>query len=331
MDRYNEQRHDWTAAEIREIYDRPLLDLVYQAATVHRRWHRADEVQLATLLSVKTGGCPEDCAYCGQAARYHTGISVHGLLPVEQVVAHAEKAKVAGATRFCMAAAWRSVRDNCDFERVLTMVRAVNALGLETCCSLGMLTATQADKLKDAGLHAYNHNLDTSSGYYGQIISTRQLKDRLDTLANVQAAGIRVCCGGIIGLGERIEDRIDLLTMLANLDPHPESVPINALVRVKGTPLENLSKVDAWELVRMVATVRIVIPRAMVRLSAGRLEMTEAEQAMCFLAGANSIFTGEQRKLLVTPNPGIGDDLQLLGRLGLKPKPAPEENKTPAV
>ncbi|MBZ4189528.1 biotin synthase BioB [Niabella beijingensis] len=312
-------RNDWTAEEVAAIYHRPLMELVYQAATVHREWHAADAVQVCTLLSVKTGGCPEDCAYCGQAARYQTGITVQALLPEETVVQQAKKARAAGATRFCMAAAWRKVRDNKDFDRVLNMVKAVSELGLEVCCTLGMVTEAQAVRLQQAGLYAYNHNLDVSENFYSEIISTRTYQDRLDTLHAVRKAGLSVCCGGIIGMGETAEDRIGLLTTLATLPEHPESVPVNALARVAGTPLEGQPKVDTWELVRMIATARILMPAAMVRLSAGRVEMTEEAQAFCFMAGANSIFTGEREVLLVTPNPSVNEDLQLLERLGLKP------------
>jgi len=312
-------RHDWTKEEIADIYHKPLLELVYEAATVHRAWHKADEIQLSTLLSVKTGGCPEDCSYCGQAARYHTDIKVQALLPLETVLGYAQKAKDAGSSRFCMAAAWREVRDNRDFDKVIDMVKGVNEMGLEVCCTLGMLTESQAQRLQEAGLYAYNHNLDTSEDYYEEIISTRQFSNRLNTINNVRKAGITVCSGGIIGLGETHEDRISMLCTLANMEKHPESVPINALARVKGTPLENNPKVDTWEMVRMIATARIVMPASMVRLSAGRIEMTDDEQAWCFMAGANSIFTGEQRKLLVTENPDVADDLQLLKKLGLKP------------
>ncbi|EFK58222.1 biotin synthase BioB [Sphingobacterium spiritivorum] len=312
-------RNNWTKEEIQEIYDQPLLELVYRAATVHREWHRASEVQVCTLLSVKTGGCPEDCSYCGQAARYHTDIKVQALLPTETVIAHAQKAKDSGSTRFCMAAAWREVRDNRDFDRVIDMVKGVNDLGLEVCCTLGMLTEEQAVRLRDAGLHAYNHNLDTSEQYYEEIISTRKFDNRINTINHVRKAGITVCSGGIIGLGETHKDRISMLLTLATMPKHPESVPVNALARVKGTPLEHNPKVDIWDMVRMIATARIVMPASVVRLSAGRIEMTETEQAWCFMAGANSIFTGERETLLVTPNPGVSEDMQMFRNLGLKP------------
>ncbi|QHS58404.1 biotin synthase BioB [Chitinophaga agri] len=312
-------RHDWTKEELMAIYNRPLLTLIYDAASVHREWHKADEVQISTLLSVKTGGCPEDCSYCGQAARYQTGIKVQALLPTETVLAHARKAKENGASRFCMAAAWREVRDNSDFDRIIDMVKGVNDMDLEVCCTLGMLTEHQANRLKEAGLYAYNHNLDTSEDYYNEIISTRKFDNRIKTIDNVRKAGLTVCSGGIIGLGESHMDRISMLLTLANMEKHPESVPINALARVKGTPLENNPKVDIWDMVRMIATARIAMPASMVRLSAGRIEMTEVEQGWCFMAGANSIFTGERETLLVTPNPGVSDDLQMLQNLGLKP------------
>lgn len=313
------KKHDWTPAEIQAIYDQPLLQLVYQAAAVHREWHPANEVEVCTLLSVKTGGCAEDCAYCSQAARYHTDVKVQALLPNTVVLQHAQKARDAGATRFCMAAAWREVRDNRDFDRVIDMVKGVNEMGLEVCCTLGMLTEAQAVRLKEAGLHAYNHNLDTSAEYYSEVISTRTFDDRLATIGHVRKAGITVCSGGIIGLGETHADRIAMLTTLATMEQHPESVPVNALARVKGTPLENNPKVDVWDMVRMIATARIVMPAAMVRLSAGRIEMTEVEQALCFMAGANSIFTGERETLLTTPNPGMAEDREMLARLGLQP------------
>lgn len=318
-------RNDWTLEEIRAVYDQPLLELVFQAATVHRERHSAKEIQVCTLLSIKTGGCPEDCSYCGQAARYHTDIKVQALLPTETVIAHAQKAKETGSTRFCMAAAWREVRDNKDFDRVIDMVKGVNELGLEVCCTLGMLTEEQAVRLQEAGLYAYNHNLDTSETYYKEIISTRKFDNRINTINNVRKAGITVCSGGIIGLGETHRDRISMLLTLATMPKHPESVPINALARVKGTPLEDNPKVDAWDMVRMIATARIVMPASTVRLTAGRIEMTESEQAWCFMAGANSIFTGERQTLLVTPNPGVTEDMQMLQNLGLEPKLSKKE------
>src|SRR5450432_2542284 len=308
-------RKNWTIEEIQEIYELPLLELVYRAANVHRKYNNTAEVQVCTLLSVKTGGCSEDCAYCPQAARYNTGINVHALMQTEEVLKYAEKARVAGSTRFCMGAAWREIRDNRDFDRVLEMVKGVNAMGMEVCCTLGMLTESQAEKLANAGLYAYNHNLDTSPEYYDEIITTRTYDERLNTLGNVRKAGISVCCGGIIGLGETHEDRINMLKTLANLPEYPESVPINALVRIKGTPLENNPKVDIWDMVRMIATARILMPKSMVRLSAGRAEMSVPEQALCFMAGANSIFAGD--KLLTTPNPTFEEDNAMFALLGL--------------
>lgn len=312
-------RHDWTKEELLAIYNQPLMGLVYRAASVHRLWHHPEEVQVATLLSVKTGGCPEDCSYCGQAARYHTDIKVQALLPTDTVLAHARKAKENGASRFCMAAAWREVRDNRDFNRIIDMVKGVNELGLEVCCTLGMLTENQAKRLQEAGLYAYNHNLDTSADYYNEVISTRKFDNRINTIDNVRKAGLTVCSGGIIGLGETVDDCISMLLTLATMEKHPESVPINALARVKGTPLENNPKVEIWEMVRMIATARIAMPASMVRLSSGRIEMSEVEQAWCFMAGANSIFAGELQTLLVTPNPGLNDDIQMLHTLGLRP------------
>jgi len=313
-------RNDWTLEEIHEIYNSPLLELVHRAATIHRKYNDTGEVQVCTLLSIKTGGCSEDCAYCPQAARYNTGVNVQALMKKEEVLEYAEKARAAGSTRFCMGAAWREVRDNRDFDRVLEMVKGVNELGMEVCCTLGMLTEEQAGRLADAGLHAYNHNLDTSADYYGEIISTRKYDDRLRTLDNVRKAGVTVCCGGIIGLGERHEDRINMLSTLANMPVHPDSVPINALVAIKGTPLEDQPKVDIWDMVRMIATARILMPASMVRLSAGRATMTVTEQAFCFMAGANSIFAGE--KLLTTPNPSFDEDMRMFDLLGLKPREA---------
>ncbi|WP_343702446.1 biotin synthase BioB [Chitinophaga sp.] len=318
-------RHDWTLEEIKDIYNTPLLELMYRAATLHRQYQDTAEVQVCTLLSIKTGGCSEDCAYCPQAARYNTGIDVQALMKKDEVLAFARKAKEAGSTRFCMGAAWREVRDNRDFDRVIEMVKGVNEIGMEVCCTLGMLTESQAQKLADAGLYSYNHNLDTSDEYYGEIITTRTYDDRLKTIDNVRKAGVTVCCGGIIGLGESHEDRINMLLTLSTMPEHPDSVPINALTRVKGTPLEHMPKVEFWDMVRMIATARILMPQAMVRLSAGRAEMSLAEQAMCFMAGANSIFTGE--KLLTTKNPSFEEDHMMFELLGLKPREAFKEEK----
>ncbi len=316
----NITRNNWTREEITEIYNSPILELVYKGATVHREHHQTGEVQVCTLLSVKTGGCPEDCAYCPQAARYHTEVKVHKLLEVSEVLEKALDAKEAGSTRFCMGAAWREVRDNKDFDKVLDMVKGVSQMGMEVCCTLGMLSEEQAQKLKNAGLYAYNHNLDTSEEFYGDIISTRTYDDRLDTIKNVDKANISVCSGGIIGMGESHNDRIGMLLTLANLPKHPESVPVNALVPVEGTPLEDQPRVSVWEMIRMIATARILMPKAMVRLSAGRVRMNVEEQALCFLAGANSIFAGD--KLLTTPNPAYVDDKEMFQILNLKPREA---------
>ena len=321
----NSIRNDWTENEILEIYNLPLLDLIYKAATIHRKFQTASEVQVSSLLSIKTGACSEDCAYCPQSARYKTGIEVEPLMEVKEVVETARKAKEAGATRFCMGAAWRELKDNKDFEKVLEMVKEVNALGMEVCCTLGMLTESQAKRLKEAGLYAYNHNLDTSPDYYKKIITTRTYEDRLNTIKNVRDSGITVCCGGIIGMGESIKDRIGLLQVLSSLNPHPESVPINILIPVKGTPLGNSKPVSTWEMARMVATARILMPKSVVRLSAGRVNISKEGQALCFLAGANSIFLGE--KLLTQANPEVNEDLEMFKILGLKPREAFKESK----
>ena len=311
----------WSLEEIRRVYHSPLIELIGRANEVHRSHHQPGEVQVCVLLSVKTGGCPEDCAYCPQAARYHTGVNAEKLMQQADVVAAARAAKESGATRFCMGAAWREVKDGPQFDQVLGMVKAIKAEGgLEVCCTLGMLTESQAVRLKEAGLDAYNHNLDTSPEYYGEIIHTRTYEDRLRTLGRVREAGISVCRGGIVGMGESDEDRIGLLHTLASLPEPPESVPVNALVSVEGTPLENQGPVPIWEMVRMIATARILFPTSMVRLSAGRVGMSDSDQALCFLAGANSIFSGE--KLLTTANPGDDRDARLFERLGLRPLPA---------
>lgn len=322
-------RNDYTLQEIENIYNTPLLELIVKAAETHKQYNDTAEVQVCTLLSIKTGGCPEDCAYCPQAARYHTDINVQSLMQKEEVLAYAQKAKEAGSTRFCMGAAWREVRNNRDFDRVLEMVKGVNEIGMEVCCTLGMLTEEQAQKLADAGLYSYNHNLDTSAEHYESIITTRTYDDRLKTLDNVRKAGVTVCCGGIIGLGEKHNDRIKMLHTLATMPEHPDSVPINALVPVKGTPLANNKKVDVWDMVRMIATARILMPKAMVRLSAGRTDMNITEQALCFLAGANSIFAGD--KLLTTPNPSYDEDKMMFELLGLKPREAFKEEKLQEV
>jgi len=310
-------RHDWTDVEIRAIYDLPLPELIYRAQTLHRRHHDPGRVQLCTLLSIKTGGCPEDCGYCSQSVHHPTAVEREPLLDTDEVLSAAREARANGSTRFCMGAAWRKVRDGKEFERVIEMVRGVRELGMEACCTLGMLTREQADRLAEAGLTAYNHNLDTGPEFYDEVVTTRTYDDRLETLENVRAAGLHVCSGGILGLGESIGDRIAMVRVLANLEPHPESVPINALVRVEGTPLAQAPEVGPLEIVRLVATARVVMPRSRVRLSAGRTEMSDETQALCLLAGANSIFTGE--KLLTTPNPGEDRDRALLDRLGLRP------------
>lgn len=315
-----EIRHNWTKEEIAAIYHTPLLDLIYQAAGVHRENQDYAEVQISSLISIKTGGCPEDCSYCPQAARYHTDVETHALLSKEEVVNAAEKAKAGGSSRLCMGAAWREVRDNRDFDKVIEMVKAVNSMDMEVCCTLGMLTAPQAQRLADAGLYAYNHNLDTSEEDYKRIITTRTFDDRLNTIENVRKAKITVCSGGIIGLGETVKDRISMLKTLSNMSKHPESVPINALVPVKGTPLAQQPRVSVWDMVRMIATARIIMPKTVVRLSAGRTEMSSVEQAMCFMAGANSIFAGE--KLLTTPNPSFDEDMAMFEVLGLTPRKA---------
>jgi biotin synthase len=309
-------RHDWTLAEIEGIYSAPLPDLIFRAQTAHRAYHRPGEVQGCSLLSIKTGGCPEDCAYCPQSAHYKTGVEREGLLSVDAALEAARNAKAQGATRFCMGAAWRDVPKGEQFERVLDMVRGVRALGLEACCTLGMLTDEQAAALAEAGLTAYNHNLDTSAEFYGEIISTRTYDERLTTLDRVRRSGVTVCCGGIIGMGESRRERFRLLRELSTLDPHPESVPVNMLVRVEGTPLASQRAVDPLELVRMIAAARILMPASMVRLSAGRLSLSDEAQALCFLAGANSIFMGD--RLLTTPNPEADADRELFDKLGMR-------------
>ena len=309
--------HAYTLREVRTIHDLPLPELMYRAQTVHRQHHEAGEVQLCTLLSVKTGGCPEDCAYCPQSSKHDTGLDSERMLKAPEVLAAAGRAKAAGATRFCMGAAWREVKDGPAFDEVLEMVRGVRAMDLEACCTLGMLTESQATRLAEAGLTAYNHNLDTSKTFYGQIISTRTYEDRLQTLSRVRKAGITVCSGGIIGMGESLDDRAGMLMTLANLDPQPESVPINALVATEGTPLGDRPPVEPIEMVRMIATARILMPKTKVRLSAGRLQLSREAQMLCFLAGANSIFYGE--KLLTTGNPDVETDRALLREAGFKP------------
>lgn len=309
-------RHDWSTAEIAALYGLPLPELIFRAQQAHRAFHRVGEVQACTLLSIKTGACPEDCSYCPQSGHYESGRAGNPLIPVEETLAEARRARALGATRFCMGAAWRSAPHGAEFDRVLDMVRGVRALGMEACCTLGMLTEDQALALADAGLTAYNHNLDTSPEFYGQIISTRTWQDRIDTIRRVRRAGVAVCCGGILGLGESRADRVRLLQELAGQRPHPENVPINLLVRVEGTPLAEQEPVDVFELVRTVAAARVLMPAAKVRLSAGRRSLSDEGQALCFVAGANSIFLGE--KLLTTPNPERERDHALLARLGMR-------------
>lgn len=316
----NEPRNDWAREEIQAVYDSPLMDLIFHGAQVHRAKHRFREVQQCTLLSIKTGGCSEDCSYCPQSSKYATSVSSTKMLPSDEILEAARKAKEAGSTRFCMGAAWReTLGRKTQFNRILESVATVRAMGMEVCCTLGMLEKEQAKQLKTAGLTAYNHNLDTSREFYPTIITTRSYDDRLKTLENVREAGISVCSGGIIGLGESEADRVGLLHTLATLPEHPESVPVNALLAVPGTPLEKQEPVKWWEMVRMIATARIVMPRAMVRLSAGRVHLAQSEQALCFMAGANSIFTGE--KLLTTPNNEASKDEEMFKKLGLIPKP----------
>jgi biotin synthase len=319
-----EIRYDWGFSEIAAIYDRPLLELVVEASQVHRKHFDGQEVQVSSLVSVKTGGCSEDCHYCPQSARYATGLKRKNLMELAEVVDSAKKAKAKGASRVCLGAAWRQVKDGKQFDRILEMVKEVNARGLEVCCTLGMINQEQANKLKEAGLYAYNHNVDTSKDYYKSIITTRSYQNRLDTLEHVRKAKLTVCSGGIIGLGENKKDRIGMLLTLSSLNPHPESVPINTLVAVKGTPLEKQEEVSTWDLLRMIATTRIVLPRSFVRLSAGRLGRSIETQALCFLAGANSIFSGD--KLLTTPNPDFVEDEKMFEILGLKSfEPVTEE------
>ncbi len=312
-------RHDWTRAEIEALFALPFSELLFRAQTLHRKYFDAREVQVSTLLSIKTGGCPEDCAYCPQSAHFETGVKAEKLMAVDAVLKEAQAAKDGGATRFCMGAAWRSPKDR-DLDKVCAMVEGVKAMGMETCVTLGMLNAAQAERLKESGLDYYNHNLDTSPEFYGEIITTRTYQDRLDTLSHVREAGISVCCGGIVGMGEDLNDRAGMIETLANLPQHPESVPINMLVQVEGTPLSEGQTLSPLDFVRTIAVARIVMPASMVRLSAGREEMSDETQALCFLAGANSIFYGPQ--LLTTANPARDRDRHLMDRLGLVPMPA---------
>lgn len=314
MDSDPNSKMAWTREEVARLFELPLMDLLFQAQSVHRQNHDPNQVQLSSLLSIKTGACPEDCAYCPQSARYKTGLKTERLMPTEQIVKAAKAAKANGAGRFCMGAAWRSPKDG-DIKAVAEAVAAVKALGLETCATLGMLTEDHAEKLNEAGLDYYNHNLDTSPEYYGEVITTRTYEDRLETLANVRTAGMKVCCGGIVGMGETKQDRVGLLVALANLDPAPESVPINNLVKIPGTPLAELENIDSFDFVRTIAVARILMPKSYVRLSAGREEMNDEMQALCFMAGANSLFYGEQ--LLTTGNATVSHDQHLFNRLGM--------------
>jgi len=309
-----------TKESLLELYNKPLLELVFEAASIHREFHNSREVQMSSLLSIKTGGCSEDCGYCPQAARYHTDVDAHKLMSVESVIEQAKNAKSNGSSRLCMGAAWREVRDNKDFDNVIEMVQAVNDLDMEVCCTLGMMNEDQAKRLKNAGLFAYNHNLDTSKDYYKDVISTREYEDRLNTIDNARKAGITVCSGGIIGMGEAVEDRVGLLMSYMEMENPPNSIPINALVAVEGTPMEDQKPIEQWEMIRMVATTRIAFPESVVRLSAGRTKMTMEGQALCFLAGAGSVFAGD--KLLTTPNPEFNEDLEMFKTLCLVPKAA---------
>jgi biotin synthase len=329
-------RYNWHKAEIQAIYNQPFLELIYQAARVHRQYHDPRKIQVCKLISIKTGACPEDCSYCAQSSRYKTQVKPQALLEKETVVNIAQQAKAKGVSRVCMGAAWREVRDNSQFETVLEMVKEVTAMGLEVCCTLGMLNADQAKRLETAGLYAYNHNLDTSAEYYNTIITTRTYGDRLNTIDNVRQTNVTVCSGGILGLGESVDDRVGMLQTLANLQPHPESVPINILSQVPGTPLENQPDVPIWEVVRMIATARIIMPTSDVRLSAGRARLSQVEQALCFMAGANSIFSSDDHKMLTvtTPCPDYDADIQMLNLLGLEMRPPqqrPQQVTTPAV
>lgn len=318
VDTDNDLRHDWALAEVQALFALPFNDLLYRAHSIYRRYFDPNSVQISTLLSIKTGACPEDCAYCPQSARYHTGLKAEKLMDVDEVLAQARRAQADGATRFCMGAAYRNPRDK-DLDRIIEMLKAVGALGMETCATLGMLTPAQAQRLADAGLDYYNHNIDTSEEFYGEIISTRCFRDRLDTLQAVRDAGMHVCCGGIIGMGESVTDRAKMLHTLATLPEHPESVPVNQLVRVPGTPLAEAAPVDSLDFIRVIAVARILMPRSHVRLSAGRAQMSDELQALAFFAGANSIFYGD--KLLTTENPEQDHDRQLLARLGMHAEP----------
>ena len=331
-----EIRYNWQPTEILTIYNTPFLELIYQSATVHRQYHKPEQIQVCKLISIKTGACPEDCGYCAQSSRYKTEVKPEALLQKETVMNIAKTAKESGVSRVCMGAAWREVRDNSQFEEVLDMVKDVTSMGLEVCCTLGMLTQNQAKRLEDAGLYAYNHNLDTSEEYYSTVITTRTYSDRLNTIANVRQTNVTVCSGGILGLGENISDRVGMLHTLSSLQPHPESVPINILSQVPGTPLENQPDVPIWDVVRMIATARIIMPQSDVRLSAGRARLSQVEQALCFMAGANSIFSSDDHKMLTvtTPCPDYDADQEMLNLLGLEMRPPfqkQEKTPTPAM
>jgi len=325
-------RYDWTIADVRSLYDLPLLDLVFKAAGIHRSNHDAREVQVCKLISIKTGACPEDCKYCSQSVRYTTGIEPEPLMKVEDVLDVARRAKAAGATRVCMGAAWRGPKDNADFDRVLEMVEGVNALGVEVCCTLGLLSEDQAHRLDDAGLYAYNHNLDTSEAHYGKVITTRKFSDRLQTLKNVRKTGVTLCSGGILGMGESIDDRLSMLCTLASIAPHPESVPINVLSKVPGTPLADADDVPWTDIVKMIAVARLMMPKSVIRLSAGRANLSASEQALCFMAGANSVFSSENGHMLTlaVPSPDYNADKALLGTLGMTMRP-PFKDETTSV
>lgn len=313
-------RYDWTMSELQALYDLALLELISKSHLIHVQFHRPAEIQVCNLISIKTGGCPEDCKYCAQSSRYQTSISAQAMMPYEEVLRAAEKARAGGATRVCLGAAWREVRDNKQFDEVLRMIKGIASLGVEVCCTLGMLKEHQAQQLKQAGLYAYNHNLDSSEKFYKTIITTRTYQDRLNTLDIAEKADLSICCGGILGMGELAEDRLELIQTLSQRNPHPESVPINRLSQIPGTPLQDQPKVSVWEMIRMIAIARIVLPQAIIRLSCGRVEMSHEEQALCFLAGANSLFAGE--KLLTVANTSSDQDEQMFKILGLKKRPA---------
>jgi biotin synthase len=325
----SELRHDWTRDQISALFQEPLLELVYRAAGIHRRYHDAAEVQVCKLISIKTGGCPEDCSYCSQSSRYQTEVKASALMEKDEVLEIARRAKAAGVSRVCMGAAWREVRDNKQFDRVLDMVKDVTEMGVEVCCTLGMLNEDQARRLDEAGLYAYNHNLDTSEDHYASIITTRKYSDRLNTIANVRKTNVTVCCGGIMGLGETEKDRVAMLHTLSNFEPHPESVPVNVLSKVAGTPMQDAADVPIWETVRMIAVARILMPRSVVRLSAGRAKMSVSDQALCFMAGANSIFSSDDNRMLTraVPSPDYDADREMLSVLGLKMRPPFKEPK----